>query len=111
MDAKDDDYQPDLPPCQADYLLNYLFDVGPCLYGGMGPTPLTHVELQAWGDLVGIPLNGWEARTLRRLSMEYIGQQQKASAVDCAAPWAESVEARRVAGLTLKQSMKLLKEL
>lgn len=53
----------------------------------MGHVPLTHSEIKAWQDNSGIELTWWEAKTLRRLSAEYLTESQAAMAPDCPAPW------------------------
>lgn len=85
-----------MPPIGAAYLVEHLFEVGPVLSGGMGPAPLTHVELVAWQWDVGIRLEPWEARFLHRLSCEYIAESQKAEARDAPPPWQqEATDERR----------------
>lgn len=76
--------QPPLPPMgAAGHLVGYLFEVGPVGYGAMGPVPLSHSELAAWQANTGIELNAWEARALRRLSMDYLAASNAATAPDC----------------------------
>lgn len=76
--------QPPLPPMgAAGHLAGYLFEVGPVGYGAMGPVPLSHSELAAWQANTGIELNAWEARALRRLSMDYLAASNAATAPDC----------------------------
>lgn len=92
--------QPPLPPLGvAGHLVNYLFEVGPVGYGAMGPVPLTHSELAAWQSNTGIELNAWEARALRRLSMDYLAASNAATAPDCPPFWLDKplvVEHREV---------------
>ena len=76
---------PPAPLCE--YLLGYLYEVGPVLSGGMGNTPLTHSEIRAWQDNTGVELSAWESQTLRRLSAEYLGESQSAESPDAPAPW------------------------
>lgn len=77
-----------MPPTEAGaYLLDYLFEVGPVMAGGMGHAPLTFQELTAWQERIGIRLSPWEARTLRLLSMAYISASHEAEARDCPPPW------------------------
>lgn len=81
-------FTPELPPLNvAAHLAEYLFDVGPVGYGAMGPIPISHAEIDAWQRNTGIDLDAWEARALRRLSMEYLTSMQDAKAIDCPAPF------------------------
>ena len=102
INLKDDDYHPELPPIDgAAYLLGYLFEIGPTMAGGAGAAPITHLEIAAWESLSGVELMPWEARFLRRLSFEYLGESHKAEKPDRKAPWqaADSIPDR---GLTAK---------
>jgi hypothetical protein len=85
-DLQDDDYQPEMPPVDAEYLIAYLFEVGPTMAAGGYPGPLTHEELRAWMDLTGIDLEPWEVRFLRRLSGDYLAESHRAEKRDCPAP-------------------------
>lgn len=87
-DKKEPDYQPDMPEASALHLLGYLWDVGPSMQGGMGPAPLTYSELVAWQQSSGIELTPWEAKTLRRLSGEYVSECSRAEKPDCPSPLA-----------------------
>ena len=76
---KDENYTPDMPPTNAGgYLVAYLFEVGPTMASGMGMGPVTHQEIAAWQSLTGIPLTPWDARAIRRLSIEYSNWSIKA---------------------------------
>lgn len=79
--------EPDFPECDAIYLANYLWEVGPVSAGGMGPAPVSHTELLAWQENTGVELSSWEARTLRDLSRAYLGESHRAEDPACPAPW------------------------
>jgi len=79
--------EPDFPECDAIYLANYLWEVGPFDQGGMGPSAVTHSEIRAWQDNVGVELTSWEARTLRALSEAYLGETIRAKSPSCQPPW------------------------
>jgi hypothetical protein len=85
------DYEPDMPPVQpqVEYLLGYLFEMGPTLHGDMGPKLLTHEEIQAWQRNIGIKLTPWQVRWMRNLSAEYLGELNRAHKHDCPAPWGD----------------------
>lgn len=57
--------------------------------GGMSGAPLGHAEIAAWQSNTGVELTAWEARTLRRLSCEYLSTSQDASEPDFPAPYVE----------------------
>lgn len=83
---------PDRPPIDAHYLVDYLFDAGPVLAGGMAITALDHVALLAWQQNTGIHLNPWQVRTLRHLSGEYAAMLTDANEPDCPSPWQPEIE-------------------
>lgn len=92
IDRKDQDYEPEMPGIEGGgYLLGYLWELGPTMAAGMGAGPITHEEMRAWQSNTGIALQPWEARMLRRLSIDYLAQSHKAEKADCPAPW-QSVE-------------------
>lgn len=86
-DRNDPQYHPDMPPVDTEYLLGYLWEVGPTMAAGGYPGPVTHQELHKWMALTGIDLHPWQVRFLRRLSGEYIAESQRAEKFDCPAPW------------------------
>jgi len=83
-----DGKEPDMPPFDGPkYMLDFFWEVGPAMSGGMGSAPLTHGELESWQRNIGIKLNPWECRTLKRLSVEYVNESHKATKRDHPAPW------------------------
>jgi len=76
-----DGLEPELPEVYAPHLIGILFEIGPT----MGDGPLTHGELRAWMQNTGIELQAWEARYLRRLSIDYMVQSQQPD--NCPAPY------------------------
>ena len=78
----------DLPEVEiGGYLVDYLMEVGPVESAGMGTDRISNRELRAWQKNTGIRLTAWESRTLCRLSREYAGESQRATAHDCPPPW------------------------
>jgi hypothetical protein len=55
--------------------------------GGMSAALITHFEILSWSALVGIALQPWEVRCLRRLSGEYLSESHKAEKRGAPAPW------------------------
>lgn len=84
----EDDQPIETPPLEGgQYLLDYLYEVGPVLQGGMGPVPLTHGELRDWQLNVGLSLAPREIRMLHRLSLEYLIQAQQSTKPECLPPY------------------------
>ena len=86
--------EPPMPPCSALHIVGYLFEIGPTASNGMGGTPLSFLEIQAWQDCMGVELDAWECRSLRRLSAEYLNEAQRATKPDCKAPWTHPDEVK-----------------
>lgn len=73
----------------AGRVVDWLFEVGPTVPGGMGPAALTHSEILAWQRNVGIRLTPWEARMLRALSREYLSEHLAADDPARPPPWVD----------------------
>lgn len=104
---------PDMPPPgTAGYLVGYLFEAGPLVANGMGGAPLGWADLQAWQASIGVRLQAWEARALRRLSGQYLAASQAAQDPNCPAPWPEqpSVEKRTRISNGLRQLFGFLRK-
>ena len=85
---EDKDYVPDMPPIECgEYLLQYLWEIGPTAAGAMAASPISHIEIAAWSMLVGIALQPWEARILRKLSREFAAELHRAEKMEAQAPW------------------------
>jgi hypothetical protein len=89
MKENGDDYEPEMPEVVAEYILGYMTELGLTMTSGGYPAPLTHVEIDAWQDLVGIELRPWETRFIRRLSSEYIAEELRARKLDRPEPSAQ----------------------
>lgn len=90
-----------MPACGAQYLLGYLFEIGPAVPVGMGDGPITHCEIAAWMANTGIRLTPWEARTLRRLSVDYVREASRATQSSHPAPWvAEDMDAGKLVAIS-----------
>lgn len=79
----------------GDYLVNFLYEVGPTMAAGMGAGPLTYSELEAWQRANGIELRPWESALMRRLSCEYASESHAATKRDRPAPFAGAAPTRR----------------
>lgn len=107
-DDQDDGWEPQMPPLgAAGYLAGILWEVGPAMAAGMGAGPVTHAELRAWQQNTGVELAPWEARFLRRLSIEYLAESHKAEKANRPAPWQASADAsdRAAVAKSLQQSL------
>lgn len=79
---------PEMPPLeQGGYLVGYLTEIGPTIAAGMGAGPITFEEIDRWCVRIGIDLQPWETRFLKRLSNEYLSEQHRAEKLGCVPPW------------------------
>lgn len=92
-----------MPPNPAPYLFAYLIEIGIVGTTGMGPIAITWQEIAAWSQCTGTALQPWEARLIRRLSVEYVSESRKAEDETYPSPWRAPVTRKEmdaeVAGL------------
>lgn len=82
-DRGDEFFQPLMPVVPAhDQLVTYLFEVGPTINGA----PISHTDIAFWRRNTYTPLDAWEARTLRALSVEYAAESARATDPACPSP-------------------------
>lgn len=73
-----------MPPVEwGDYILEYLFEIGPTMADG----PLTFSEIESWMRTTEIHLSPFEVRLIRRLSREYLGESFAATKRDREPPY------------------------
>jgi hypothetical protein len=89
-DLGNDEFNPPMPPVQAPHLLEYFYEVGPAIPNGMGCAPISFAEIEKWQSVTGIEVQSWEARILRRLSVEYCNESHIAQKIDAEAPWVDA---------------------
>lgn len=62
-------------------------EIGPIGGVGMGPTPLGWGDIATWQTLSGNEVDPWEARTLMRLSRDFVTQMHRSKESTCPAPY------------------------
>lgn len=77
----------ELPANPLPHLIDWLMEIGPLGTGGMGPVPVSWAEIEVWQRVSAIELRPWEARTIRRLSREFLDQMTKSKEPSCPAPY------------------------
>lgn len=60
------------------YLLDWLFEIGPTTPMGMSSAPIAWGEIHDWQQQQGVDLKPWESRLLRKLSCEYLSESHEA---------------------------------
>lgn len=77
-----------LPDNPARYLTDWLFEIGPV----EGDGPIGWQAMAAWEGRMGVSLYPWEARTIRRLSAEYLTEYHKAKKPDRPPPYSGTAD-------------------
>lgn len=97
---KGDGISPKMPPNAAPHIVDRLIEIGLTEAAGMGAGPVSWREINEWQAGVGVTLDPWEARLIRRLSNEYLAEGRRAESENCPPPWrAEVTERERVVEL------------
>mgnify|MGYP003440186712 CR=1 FL=1 len=92
-----------LPPVSAPWIIEWLLEVGPVDAAGVGVGPIKWREIDRWSKLSGTRLNPWQARLLRRLSLDWMQAAQAAEKPDCPAPWTENDQSQDHRALVAKK--------
>lgn len=79
-----------LPPNPAKYLSDWLFEIGPTKPTGMGSAAITFGDMTDWSGIMGIEILPWEAKALRRLSVDYANEAHRATKHDRPPPYSGS---------------------
>lgn len=78
-----------MPPNPAPHITDWLLEIGPL---GADAGALSWRDLAAWQGMIGVELEPWEARLIRRLSSEFATMRHKAEKADCPPPWSGTLE-------------------
>lgn len=79
--------EPPLPPLPERHVYDWLMEVGPVDASDTGQSPISWTTIRDWAGLTFRRLSAWEARTLRRLSTEYLAELHAAEDHVRPAPW------------------------
>lgn len=85
---QDDGIEPKFPVNPSPAIIGRLMEIGPVEPAGMDRAPISWVTIQAWQSTMGKRLRPWEARLLRRLSIDYLTESRAAEDMQRPAPWA-----------------------
>lgn len=91
---KRDGVTPAMPTNPAPHLVTWLVEIGLTEAAGMGAAPLSWTSLNDWQQATGIVLPPWEARLLRKLSVEYLAESRRAESENCPPPFRAEVTQR-----------------
>jgi hypothetical protein len=81
---------------EAEYLIQHLYEAGVMLSNGMGATPLTWQEIDAWIRVTQRVVPIWERSLIRELSEAYVSEYNQAADKSRPAPYVEeSTETKR----------------
>ena len=79
-----------MPPCSALHMVHWLFEFGPVSSGPMGETPVSFADIDVWAACEAMDLTAWQARTLRKMSRDYIQECHRAKDRKCFPPWEDA---------------------
>lgn len=100
-----------MPANPAPYLTRWLFDIGPGASSAMGDAALGYRDFAAWQEISGVVLLPWEARMLRKLSIEYLNEKHEATRLDRPAPYTTDImEARKTVDRKIKAAFAGLRQ-
>ncbi len=95
-----------MPPNSMPHIIDRLVEIGLSEAVGMGVAPVGWQTIAAWKALSGIDLPSWEARLIRRLSVEYVAEQRRAESPNCLPPWRwQATEAEKKAETSALQRL------
>lgn len=87
---------PPMPPNPMPHIVARAIEVGLTEAAGMGAGPISWREIAYWQQNTGVVLPPWEARLLRRLSIEYVAEGRRAESENCSPPWRAEVTRREI---------------
>lgn len=96
------------PPNPAPHMTEWLIEIGPTTAGTMGEAPISWQDLTEWQRNVGIVLDAWEARVIRRMSEAFLSQRHESEKPSCIAPFLGDAEAVAVTRANVAQRVKAL---
>lgn len=68
-------------------LVEWLYEIGPIVYTGMGAQPIGWADIQAWQSVTGLELEPYEAEAVISLSLAYVDQSNRSKDKNCPSPW------------------------
>lgn len=85
-----------MPPNPAPHIVERLVEIGLTEAAGMGVAPLSWREIEAWCGRTAVDLAPWEARLIRKLSVEYVAESRRAESENAPPPWKAPITDREV---------------
>ena len=94
----------------GEYLIDYLFELGPVMYTGEGIAPVNFGEIESWALLTGTPVSPFDAKALRFLSASFVRQANAAKDPKCPSPWEPTMPDREVISDGVEEMFKALQK-
>ena len=85
-----------LPPNPVPAITEKLMELGLSEAAGMGAAPLSWKEIDAWCNRTAVDVPPWEARLIRRLSVEYVAESRRAEDENYPSPWRTEVSPQEI---------------
>jgi len=80
-----------MPPSPAPHIIDRLVEIGLTDADG---APISWLAINEWQRATCVHLAPWEARLIRRLSVEYVAESRRAESENAAPPWRTDVTPR-----------------
>ena len=86
----------EMPDIESDYAAGYiiglLLEAGLMSSNGMGPVPVSWLEISAWLETTELEIGLWEKLTIKTLSEEYVNSLLQSTSPDKQAPFVSQGE-------------------
>lgn len=76
----------------AGYLIGLLYEAGLMSSSGMGPVPISWVEIDAWLKTTEMSITVWERAMIKKLSEAYVSELSRATEKTRQAPYSKKAE-------------------
>lgn len=92
---KEDKIVPQLPRNPAPLIIQRWREIGPVEAAGTGTGPISWQSIHIWQQGMRLRLDRWEARLIRKLSIEYLAEGRRAESENCPPPLRAKVTERQ----------------
>lgn len=99
-----------MPAVSCRYLLEILYELGPCMAGAMQAVAVTQSEISRWQFNQHRRLSPWEAGVIRRLSAAFVDEMGKATDLDAPSPLEPRMSSAERAAIRMKEQLRKFKK-
>lgn len=92
----------------GEYLVSFLFEIGPLKNNGFGFSPLSYSDIKDWAIMTKTNISSWESRMLVFMSLCYVAQYNNSSDPVCPPPYIEKKEIQNEIRANVDNKFKML---